>query len=325
MVETTTQQAPRKWAPIREAEGKLALNETALLEPLRRRKPTTYFVNSMGDLFHEDVPDEWIDRLFAVMALCPQHTFQILTKRSDRMLGYLEGWNCIGGQRKRKALIVAEKQELLGRPQNIIGDWPLPNVWLGVSVEDQRAADERVPDLLATPAAVHWLSCEPLLGPVDLTKPFYQHSTGYEMQGYLRDKAEHDDFRYWAEKLEWIVVGGESGKDARPMHPDWARSLRDQCHAAGVPFFFKQWGEWSAVEIADDGSLNPPAPMGKGVKGGDMMKWRRWEGDQPRPPHPGEKVNTWFAPGTFALPVGKKAAGRLLDGVLHDAMPGQGA
>lgn len=295
---------PSKAGPV--WTGKLVLAEKALLEPLRWKTPRMVFVNSMGDLFHEDCPDEWIDQVFAVMALCPQHTFQVLTNRSARMREFLSkpffrrrvqlhcaeiGLQITGKRMSDQAAEEAEEFVALSTEQ-----WPLPNVWLGVSVEDQQRADERIPDLLATPAAIRWISAEPLLRPVDLTKPFYRHSTGYEMQGYLRDKAEHDDFRYWAEKLDWVVAGGESGKHARPMHPDWVRSLRDQCAAAEVPFFFKQWGEWAPEP---DVGRSFEEHRARGARDLMIMK----------PDLQGMEL------------VGKKRAGRLLDGVEHNAMP----
>lgn len=348
--------------------GKLALNEKALLEPLRRRKPTTYFVNSMGDLFHEDCPDEWIDRVFAVMALCPQHTFQVLTKRSARMREYLANPETP----QRIAIVVINQDEIRGEARlaplrdrareedaSFVA-MPLPNVWLGVSVEDQRAADERVPDLLATPAAIRWISAEPLLGPVDFRRIMevgaeecfhtihplpllLANQTWSETRSSLNALTGHywgedlidDQWEPWCDLtherergfggagfypgLDWIVVGGESGKDARPMHPDWARSLRDQCAAAGVPYFFKQWGEYAPCQISETGELDPPMPM----SGPHLMKWRRWEGGVTRPAEPKESVRTWFAEGTLAVPLGKKTAGRLLDGTEHNAMPVQ--
>lgn len=165
------------------------------------------FVCAHGDLFHESVPYEWIDQVWGVMSLAPRHTFQVLTKRADRMHEIVP--------------------RLAARHRPPDGSrWPLPNVWLGVSVEDQRRANERIPLLLRTPAAVRWLSCEPLLGDV----------TVFSIDGPV------DIHPGQQSPLHWIVAGGESGPRARAMHPEWARSLRDQCAAAGVPFHFKQWG-----------------------------------------------------------------------------------
>jgi protein gp37 len=175
--------------------GELRFHAHRIAEPLHWKKASRVFVNSMSDLFHEKVDDWWIDRIFAQMMNCPRHTFQILTKRAQRMRTWCE--------------------EL--RQQGVM---PLENVWLGVSVENQRFADERIPLLLETPAAVRFISAEPLLGPI-------------------RTLA--------TSSLDWVIVGGESGPNARPMHPEWALSLRDQCASAGVPFFFKQWGSWLPI------------------------------------------------------------------------------
>jgi protein gp37 len=147
-----------------------------------------------------------------------------------------------------------------------IADWPLPNVWLGVSVEDQKRADERIPILLDTPAAVRWLSCEPLLGPIDLSKmriPTPEGCTDHDcwavepLTGRMApiielgsgDRALDGGYQTWG-KIDWVVAGGESGPGARPMHPSWARSIRDQCASAGVPFLFKQWGHTFCAKSA---------------------------------------------------------------------------
>ncbi len=187
--------------------------------PLRLRKPHRIFVNSMSDLFHESIPDEWINLIFSRMGACDDagrgHVFQVLTKRPLRMADYMrtrarEAWN---GPRMNRS------------------SFPPRNVWLGVSVEDQKTADERIPLLIETPAAVRWISAEPLLGPIDLQVPWSTLNAEYPANG-----------------IHWVVAGGESGPGARPMHPDWVRSLRDQCQAANVPFFFKQWGSWAPHE-----------------------------------------------------------------------------
>lgn len=291
--------------------GKLGFSEAALLAPLRRKKPTRWFVNSMSDLFHQDVPDEWIDRVFAVMALCPQHTFQVLTKRSARMREYCQS----RFETEWGSEALCEAIEAIDEFKSDAGgdhDAPLPNVWLGVSVEDQRAADERVPDLLATPAAVRWLSCEPLLGPVKL---FGGTQDRKQIWNWLSGEIgtmhfDGPDFDY-GPKLDWIVAGGESGPNARPMHPDWARSLRDQCAEAGVPFFFKQWGEW---ELSLDRERDDPdwrADYSNNYVDHGKSRWLNYEGG--RGFH-GERF-------VVMRKVGKKAAGRLLFGITHDAMP----
>ena len=296
--------------------GKVHLHEPELLKPLRWQKPRRIFWNAHGDIFHPAVPDEWIDSVFAVCALTPQHTHMILTKRSERMRKYLSAF--IRGE--RGVLHAARNLGRLDDACDALADaakkyrrcvsfGPLPNVWLGVSVEDQTRADERIPDLLATPAAKRFLSCEPLLGPVELRKPLYRGDCGITMRGYLRDKSEPDDFHYWATKIDWIIVGGESGPRARPMHPDWARAIRDQCADAGVPFFFKQWGEWR-----DRGGHVPIAT--RKVQSHICYLDR----DTGRcKPHPNR-----FSDETM-IKLGRKAAGRLLDGVEHNAFPGGAA
>lgn len=209
--------------------------------PLRWRSPKRIFVNSLSDLFHENVSDDFIDKVFGVMALARHHTFQVLTKRPERMAAWfserfqyrtIDGGVSWGDRSDR----VFEAMQDFTDPSNddhfdaggnfVWPGWPLPNVWLGTSTEDQRTADERIPHLLRTPAAVRFLSCEPLLGPVDL-------SSRYMVLGYCETPEP---------LISWVIAGGESGPKHRPMNLDWARSLRDQCAAAGVAFHFKQVG-----------------------------------------------------------------------------------
>jgi protein gp37 len=198
--------------------------------PLRWRKPRRVFVNSMSDLFHQGVPDEYIAKVFAVMAEAPWHTFQVLTKRPGRMASLLS-------RPEFPKLMNRAACEFpdLGYPlreDGWHGEWPLRNVWLGTSVESQKWADVRVPLLLKTPAAVRFLSCEPLLGPVDL---------GLSHPGFPYIGSMGGD---WLEqnRLDWVIVGGESGPGARPMDLEWVRSLVGQCRAAGVAAFVKQLG-----------------------------------------------------------------------------------
>lgn len=238
---------PSKAGPV--WTGKVALApEKTLLEPLRTKMPTTWFVNSMSDLFHEDVSDEWIDRVFAVMALCPQHTFQVLTKRSARMRAYV-----VALEQRRATGETMFAPDVIGHVEGLAAiarrGWPLPNVWLGISSERQQEADARIPDLLATPAAVRFVSAEPLLAPVDFT--FVGDAKGSD--GEFRYDALTGRALPWGgviagtgvwstnadkvrpcPRLDWIIVGGESGPNARMMDPDWARSIRDQCRESGV-------------------------------------------------------------------------------------------
>lgn len=206
------------------------LRPAKLDQPLRWKRPRRIFVNSMSDLFHEDVPTAFIAEVFAVMAKAKQHTFQLLTKRHGRMRSLL-------GDDGQSLLSAAPNEDTA---QALYEQWPLPNVWLGVSVETQRWADIRIPALLETPAAVRWISAEPLLGPVELRT---SHCPTHDFPGGFCTFSCPE-----RRKLDWVVCGGESGPGARPMDPNWARSLRDQCTDAGIPFFFKQWGEWCRSE-----------------------------------------------------------------------------
>lgn len=234
----------------------LFLDAKTLELPLRWKKPRMIFVCSMTDLFADFVEDVWIDKMFAVMALCPQHKFQILTKRAERMQTYIAG--VLADQDlglNRFGITALALLALLNRAGSLPG-WPLPNVWLGVSAERQLEADYRIPLLLQTPAAVRFVSLEPLLGPITL----WDNSEGVLRGcGVIRDGATtastpHDppegvDTSYPG--LDWVIVGGESGREARPMQPNWARYLRDQCVAAVVPFFFKQWGEYAETDFSE--------------------------------------------------------------------------
>lgn len=219
-----------------------------LEQPLHWKKPRRIFVNSMSDLFHESVPFNFIDEVFAIMALADKHQFQILTKRHERMLKYFGPSNELHGI-TRDALVEGLAQSTYHKRTGddpsmwLAVHWPLPNVWLGVSVENQETANERIPLLLQTPAVVRFVSAEPLLGPIDLalfgTLP-ESICSGY---GMVYDQ------------LHWVIAGGESGPGARPMHPNWARNIRDQCKDAGVPFFMKQMGgktKRSMQPIPDD-------------------------------------------------------------------------
>lgn len=219
-----------------------------LEDPLRWKKPAMVFVNSMSDLFHPSVPFEFIAAVFGVAAACPQHTFQILTKRPQRMREFF-AW--LGGRR-------AALRECFLRASTYIPDdgawkrwvdqgrqaydcgfpWPLPNVWLGVSVEDQQRADERIPVLLECPAAVRFLSCEPLLGEVDINATNDVLCRCYGCMSMLTQYPESPSLR----RIDWVIVGGESGPGARECDLAWVRSIVEQCAAADVPVFVKQLG-----------------------------------------------------------------------------------
>lgn len=273
--------------------------------PLRWAKPRRIFVDAMSDLFHEDVPSAFIAEVFGVMAGCPQHTFQLLTKRPERML---ELMNAPWFQQMVRDFVA-------GWPEAETMTWPLANVWLGVSAEDQETADRRIPLLLDTPAAVRWVSLEPLLGPVTLTDvpnnlgvaEGQRHIDALGGFAWECDGPSYVDTCGIGSRIDWVVVGGESGQKARPMHPDWVRSLRDQCEDYCVPFNFKQWGEFqlskSGCEVIESNESGAPLaawPDGQIANG---------------------TAEQHGGPGTLIHRVGKKAAGRLLDGRLHDAFP----
>jgi protein gp37 len=238
--------------------GEVRLLPERLDQPLHWTRPRRIFVNSMSDLFHADVPWTFAAEVFAVMSMA-QHQFQILTKRpgvmASRVSHPLFKLHLNSERLKRGVSVLPDSRQADGTYA-----WPLKNVWLGTSVEDEAAAF-RIDALRKVPAVLRWLSMEPLLGPVrpDLTG------------------------------IDWVVVGGESGPGARPMHPDWARALRDQCVAAGVPFLFKQWGEWA-----------PPDLIGYQTEHGPVRR---------------------FDDGTVVDRIGKKRAGRVLDGRTWDEYP----
>ncbi len=255
-------------------------------QPLRWKKPRRIFVNSMSDLFHNDIPDEYIAKVWAVMGLARHHTFQVLTKRHGRMQALLSS---------------PSFPELIAKcnpiwPEGFSLALPLPNVWLGVSTEDQKWADIRVPALLDTPAAVRFISAEPLLGPID-----------------LRDHLPHFTDLGSPPSLDWVIVGGESGHNARPMHPAWATSLRDQCATAEVPFLFKQWGEWGPCAPYDQASGVYDFRHGRGISLDGTLCM------------PGERQGNAREGLAIIFRAGKKSTGRVLDGRTWDGYPGDAA
>lgn len=293
--------------------GRVEVMWDRLTDPLKWREPATIFALSMSDLFHEKLPVHEIATIYAVMVAAVHvrgHTFQVLTKRSERMRKILNSaafWDQVNAE---AGAHVMEHTDPLNRTRGDAratldeygSDNPPPGIWLGVSVEDQKYADERIPDLLATPAAIRFLSCEPLLSAINLSG-FHIGWWRCSACGAARDPEPDNplgsdvpcgDCDNWGpldidgHHLHWVISGGESGPNARPSHPDWHRSLRDQCAAAGVPYFFKQWGEW--------------APYDRSRNDGAILA----------------------TPNGLDLPMqrfGKKLAGALLDGIEHKAMP----
>jgi protein gp37 len=213
----------------------VALHPHTLGEPLRWRRPRRIFVCSMADLFHARVPDAFIAQLFATMAATPQHTYQVLTKRPGRMARLLGS----------DAFPQAVFDHTVAAHGATSLTWPLSNVWLGTSVEDQQRANQRIPNLLAAPAVTRFLSCEPLLGPIDLGLAISQQTAPTNGRGLTRTTVHltHCCQRALRDaEIHWIIAGGESGPSHRPVDPAWVRSLRDQALAGKVAFFFKQWG-----------------------------------------------------------------------------------
>lgn len=288
----------KKW------NGKTVLHEETLLQPLYWRTPRMVFADSMTDLFHENLPFEMIDRVMAVIALCPQHKFQVLTKRADRMAEYFSGrrWGDIGqrmladfanhpGYEKIKELafrMVPQSQRNGDSDlEDLPSQWPLPNLWLGVTGENQKWLDIRWEYLKQVPAPVKFISHEPAIGRLILPEDFLA----------LRQRG-------------WFICGGESGPGARPMHPDWARGPRDQCSSAGLPFFFKQWGEYTPH--------GPGLVMKNDVvflKDGTLMDVKDTTNDNWYDYYKTPTDCKWMKR------VGREKAGCLLDGVEHKEYP----
>lgn len=234
------------------AGGEPVLLGHRLNAPLRRRKPAMIGVQFMGDLFHEDVPDGLVDKAFAVMLQAPQHTYQVLTKRAKRMETYVGLW---GLPDDCRSSIYRVAESLKCSPASLRQRWPLANLWLGVTAENQQTADERIPLLLQTPAAVRFVSIEPMLGPVDI-EPYLPQlvcdGCGREIAGsyeghiheILHDVGDRFPERCGAVRrgpgLNWVICGAETGPGKRPMELDWVCDVRDQCSVANVPFFFKR-------------------------------------------------------------------------------------
>jgi len=348
--------------------GKVNLLGDRLTEPLSWKKPAKVFVNSMSDLFHKDVPLDFIVRTFAIMALTPQHTYQILTKRHARMRSVLKdlckcGNGHVPGVEFRSAMAwacsKANPDRIPGLPDDaehrVYFDtpWPLPNVHVGVSVENQKWADIRIPALVDTPAAVRFISAEPLLGPVTL---FDRDHSGHERDWdggdwTCLDCSTDEKTVPWRAMdrsrlgIDWVIVGGESGPGARAMHPDWARSLRDQCVAADVPYLFKQWGEWGpadwVVRVCDPnvGWLGTQEELAAAKAQSEAVgathaftgNWHEEDGERKyelyKPSHKPWSLERGGLPDGSAgmRRWGKKAAGRELDGRTWDQYPTDGA
>ncbi|MFN2636840.1 MAG: DUF5131 family protein [Gemmatimonadaceae bacterium] len=281
-------------------------------EPLTWRKPRKVFVNSMSDLFHNEIPDRFIGEVFSVMGATPRHTYQILTKRHARMRSLLQRWTdhlTIGCH-------CPSDEGGCSAPVDVLhGVWPLPNVWLGVSVENQEWANIRIPALLQTRAAIRFISAEPLLGPVSLSRwtlDWDQDEQAYLCQMHGMPDCTQD---LACRGLDWVIAGGESGPGARPMHPDWARSLRDQCEDAGVAYHFKQFGAWAPWFSHGEGEEGP----GDTFVNLDGTTGHAWFNEDLG--YPTNYSGAWGEDSHLVSRVGKKRAGRELDGLTHDEFP----
>lgn len=275
----------------------VATRPEVLEQPLRWTRPRRIFVNSMSDLFHEAVPNEFIDKVLAVMLLAPWHTFQVLTKRPKRMLEYMT-------HDRLYSRVLDAANDIRFRLPNLpnvgISDptrSPANWIWFGVTAENQESADERIPLLLQTPAAVRFVSCEPLLGYIDFIVPFAGAKVD-ALRGALPG----------IPRIDLVIGGGESGPKARPMHPHWIRSLRNLCLDAGVPFIFKQHGEWLAAAFATDQQAAMPYRR---------LAYIRLDGSV----HDGSNGVNLFGGDEQITLVGKRIAGRLLDGREHLEFP----
>lgn len=326
----------------------LIFHDQRMYDPIRKRKRGKWFVNSLSDMFHKDVPDEFIARAFAVMRLADHHIFQLLTKRPWRMRALLdsEGFWLRVDDATRAILMDRSTPISWGTRRHLLNSerqYPrvLPNLWGGVTTENQELANRRIPSLLMTPLAVRFLSMEPLLGPVDLTRISWPRPrAGHRAETTLDVvRGLHSQQGLWdapAKNVDWVIVGGESGPQARAMHPQWARDIRDQCVAGGVPFLFKQWGEWGPADwkierLADETDSDYKArAMAIGAthvhtnnayrdENGDWI-WHLYQPDYK--PWSVERA-ALGADGTHA-PIrrwGKKTAGRDLDGRTWDEFP----
>lgn len=302
--------------------GKVEVMWDRLTDPLKWREPATIFALSMSDLFHENLPTYEIATIYAVMVAAVhvrRHAFQVLTKRSDRMREILNSeafWRQVNHEASHH--VAAHIDAHTSGAQDEYGhDNPPPGIWLGVSVENQKYADERIPDLLATPAVIRFLSCEPLLESIDLFKAACPYTRGLTFNALSSKEGIGLETGIGVNRIDWVIAGGESGPNARPPHPEWFRSLRDQCAAAGVPFFFKQWGEWAdmwGAQIDGDGPVTTAS--------GDVPDWMNRMVQFSSGVSKMVRAHSWTGHGTELMyRVGKKAAGAMLDGVEHKATP----
>lgn len=297
--------------PFDNSPVEFELDKSVLLKPVTWRKPKKIFIQSMGDVFHENVPDSFIKEILFYVWYNRKHTFIILTKRPERIAGKGQCSNCgylapVGDEEPCPNCGRTERQMREAGFGTHQRDWP-KNLWIGVTAENQVMADLRIPILLSIPAAVRFVSVEPMLGHINIA--------GYLGWNGLRRMGDGLLYRWAAPKIDWVICGGETGPHARPMHPDWVRNLRDQCQAAGVPFFFKSWGEWAPVQRNNDSNQVYIRRDGLTVtakKFACLDKQGRDVLDLP---------GLWDEDDVDMAFVGKKAAGDILDGRQYHEFP----
>jgi protein gp37 len=286
----------------------VTLHPERLVQPLRWKTPRRVFLCSAGDLFHEAVPFEFVTKVWAVMLLSSDHTFQVLTKRPDRMLEFLRQPRLYDDVLREANVFRRQRPKManvgISNPATMPRRW----IWLGVTAENQVMADQRIPLLLQVPAAVRFVSVEPMLSAMDLRPYLTRACTRWQQPLHNGEQCPecgngHGNNMGLRNRLDWVICGGETGPGARPMHPGWARSLRDQCQASGTPFFFKQRGEWApaTAEHGVIGSLMPET--------GGKYTWIGWDGKTQNPSAHGLQD-----PVMAIARVGKARAGHLLDG-----------
>ncbi len=283
---------------------RVTIHSERLDEPYTWRKPRRVFVCSMSDLFHDGVPDDFILRVFEVVLDNPEHIFMVLTKRPQRMKEFIERLGWIALEDDEEEWWPAEAHLDDSGEKRV-----LKNLWFGVTVENQARAYERIPLLLQIPAAGYFVSYEPGLGPVDLwpwLRPSESSIDYAQRVGYDRVELGLKG------RLDWVIAGGETGPGARPMHPDWVRSLRYQCQEASVPFFFKSWGEWAPWYGCEDEGC----PCGREHEEEECSRVRFWGYSSTGGPSGYEPRGV-----VCSVRVGRKAAGRVLDGRTWDEFP----
>lgn len=292
------------------------LHPDRITMPLSKRAGQKWFTSSLTDVFHTDIPDDYLARVFAVMAVTPRHTYQVLTKRPARMASLFtdDDWvREVGGE---IAALLADHPGKADLPAGVGDWWPLRNVWCGVTAENQQWANIRIPILLETPAARRFVSVEPMLGPVELVSLRTRPSSPVMLDALRGFEIAPGGSKRPVRRLDWVIAGGETGPGARPSDPAWFRLMQIQCAATSTPFFFKQWGDWApaapgAEYATDKGRFLLVEQNGNTHSGADLMRQFARGG------LPGSTTRP-----TLMQRVGKKRAGRdLYPGKTFDEFP----